>query len=156
MNLSRKIAAALDESRGAGTVAVQDGPYRLELHVQEAGRVGVSFSALEFAAGDHREWSSEALKAWGDSLCARVTYLMEPLVVLEVDPVGGEVELRSEAPTARHRQRAFYEIRLDRKGTLRLSRVIFDEENRERRPVSCQLTCEVLERLTDDLVASVA
>jgi hypothetical protein len=96
------------------------------------------------------------LKAWGDRVAARVTYLMEPLVVIEVDPVGGEVELRSQSPTARNGQRTYYEVRMNRQGTLRLGRVAFDEQTRRRSAVTCQLTREVIERLTDDLVASLA
>src|SRR5206468_2353046 len=104
-------------------------------------------------ARDH--WSSSDLKAWGERIAARVTYLMEPLVVIEHDAVAGELEIRSHAPTARGEQRAYYEARLGQNGTLRLSRIAFDDASRRRRPASCQMTREVLERLADDLVASV-
>jgi hypothetical protein len=79
---------------------------------------------------------------------------MEPLVVLEVDPAAGEAELRSQSPTARGDLRAYYEVRLNAAGTLRFSRVVFDDASRRRRPAPCQMTREVLERLADDLVAS--
>ena len=61
---------------------------------------------------------------------------------------------RSHAPTARGDLKSYYEVRLNKTGSLRLSRVVFDEATRRRRPAPCQLTREVLERLTDDLVAS--
>ena len=81
---------------------------------------------------------------------------MEPLKVLEIDAGGGEVQIRSQTPTARGDQRGFYEVRLFRQGTLRLERFAFDEATRQRQPTACQITREVLERLADDLVASVA
>ena len=43
---------------------------------------------------------------------------MEPLVVLEHDPIGGQVEIRSEAPTHRSGRRTYYEVRLHRPGDL--------------------------------------
>jgi hypothetical protein len=155
MSLSRKIAGALDAGPAPGPLEVRDGAHRLQLHVSAAGSVGVAFDALEFSATDRTSWSSAALKEWADRLAGRVTYLMEPLVVLEVDAVGGEVELRSGAPTAREGQRFYYEVRLSQAGSLRLTRVAYDPEARRRRPVACQMTREAIERLADDLVASV-
>lgn len=160
MSLSQKIAAALDASPNASAppseLAVEDGPYRLSFHLTAAGAVGIAFDVLDFSTSARPEWSAEALQAWGGRIAARVTYLMEPLVVLEVDAVGGEVELRSQEPTARRGNRSYYEVRLNRNGALRLRRLSFDESTRRHQPVPCQLTREVLERLADDLTASVA
>lgn len=158
MSLSPKIAAALDAHPDADAlpcvVTVEDGPHRLTLHLTAVGPVGLAFSALEFATQARPQWSPDELKAWGDRLAARVTYLMEPLVVLEHDRVGGEVELRSQKPSERSNQRTFYEVRLHHEGRLHFARVTFDEATHQRRPTQCQMTREMLERLTDDLVAS--
>jgi hypothetical protein len=159
MSLSQKIVAALDARIDVDPlpddVAVEDGPHRLLLHLTADGKVGLGFTSLEYKTADRPAWSTDALRAWGDRLTASLTYLMEPLVVLEVDPVGGEVALRSQEPTERSGQRSYYEIRLNQHGELRLGRVAFDAATRQRRAVACQLTREVLERLTDDLVSSV-
>lgn len=159
MSLSQKIAAAVDARPASGALpcatSVEDGAHRLTLHLTAAGPVGLAFSALDFATSARNEWTPEALKAWGDRLAARVTYLMEPLVVLEHDVDGGEVELRSQSPTPRAQQRSFYEVRLNRAGTLRLSRIAFSEATRQRTATDCQMTGEVLERLADDIVASI-
>ena len=160
MTLSRKIAAAVDECAAPldapREVTVEEGPSRLTLHLNAAGPVGLAFGALDFATSSRPEWSPEALRRWGDRLTARLTYLMEPLVVLEHDPIENQVEIRSESPTHRSGRRTYYEIRLNPRGTLRLSRVSYDEATRHRRPEPCQLTREALDRLADDLVASVA
>jgi hypothetical protein len=81
---------------------------------------------------------------------------MEPLVVLEVDPVGVEVELRSQSPTARNGLRSYYEARLSRDGRLHIHRVAFDPVTCVRQSVGFQVTREVLERLADDLVDTAA
>jgi hypothetical protein len=160
MSLSKKIAAALDENTRAYvmpcTVSVDDGPHRVTLHLTALDAVGLAFSSLEFATSGRAEWSSEALNEWGTRLSGRVTYLMEPLKVLEIDAGGGEVQLRSQSPTARHAERGYYEMRLFRQGLLRMQRFTFDDATRQRRPSPCQLTREVLERLADDIAASLA
>jgi len=159
MSLSKKIAAALDENTKAYnfpcSVAVEDASSRLVLHLTGLDTVGVAFTDLEFATTSRTDWSSEALKRWGDRLASRVTYLMEPLKVVETDALEGEVQIRSQRPTPRDDQRSYYEMRLFRQGTLRLQRYAFDQETRERRQTTCQLTREVLERLADDIAASI-
>ena len=160
MSLSQKIAAALDARPISGPlpcdVAVADGAHRLGLlNLTAAGPVGLAFTFLDFATTVRGEWPADDIKAWGDRIAARVTYLMEPLVMLERDLERGEVVLRSGSPTPRAQQRAYYEVVLGRMGTFRLSRIVFDETTRQRHPADCQLTREVLERLVDEIVASV-
>jgi hypothetical protein len=158
MNLSRKIADAVDSLPKGGPlpslVEAEAGPSRLTLNLTERGPIGLAFDTLNYARADRADLSAEALRAWGDRLAARLTYLMEPLVVLEVDAQAGEAELRSQAPTPRGDQSAFYEVRLRREGSLNLRRIGFDAASRRRQVVPCQMTIEVLERLADDLVAS--
>ena len=160
MSLSKKIAAALDENTKAYvmpcTVTVEESPHRLTLHLTALDTVGLAFAGLEFTTTARPEWSSEALKGWGERLAERVTYLMEPLKVLEIDAAGGEVQIRSQNPTPRADQRGYYEVRLFRQGTLRMERFVFDQASRQRRQTPCQLTREVLERLAEDIAASVS
>jgi hypothetical protein len=159
MSLSQKIAAALDENTKAYvlpcSVTVEESPHRLTLHITALDTVGVACTALEFVTTSRSEWSSDALKDWGGRLASRVTYLMEPLKVIEIDAEGGEVQIRSQRPTPRADHRGYYEIRLFRQGSLRMERFALDEATRLRRLTSCQLTREVLERLADDISTSV-
>jgi hypothetical protein len=158
MSLSRKIAAALDENTKAYvlpcTVSVEDGPHRLTLNLTALDTVGLAFTALEFTTTIRPEWPSDALRGWGDRVANRVTYLMEPLKVLEVDAGGGEVQIRSQSPTPRPERRGYYEVRLFRQGSLRMERFVLDDATRERRSTPCQFTREVIERLADDIAAS--
>lgn len=154
MSLSTAIAAELDARPGqTGVVSAQDGPDRLDLTVDATSTVGVSLQHLDFAVIDPNtpDWSIDELQAWGDRLAKKVTYLMEPLVVLEVDAQGGEVELRSQSPTPRGQLRSYYEVRLNKAGTLRLDRIAFDSSQRKRYATPFQLSREVLERLADDI-----
>jgi len=158
MILSPKIAAALDGPEAGALpcdVTIEEGAHRLVLHLTASGPVGLAFASLDFQTRARPEWTPESLKTWSDRVAARVTYLMEPLVVLEQDAQAGEVEIRSQAPTARGDHRAYYEIRIGRTGTLRLTRVGFDESTRRRRPIDCMMTREVLERMVDDFTACI-
>lgn len=160
MSLSRKIAAALDENTKAYTppceVTVEEGAHRLTLNLSAVDTVGVGLDSLEFATTSRPEWTVPELRAWGERLAARVTYLMEPLKILEIDATDGEVHLRSQSPTARDDRRGYYEVRLYRQGSLRMERCSFDEVARRRSKVPCQFTREVLERLADDIAASLS
>jgi hypothetical protein len=160
MSLSQKIAAALDENTRAYvlpcSITVEEVPSRLTLDLTALDSVGLACNALEFATTSRPDWSSDALKAWGERIASRVTYLMEPLKVLEADAAEGAVQIRSQSPTPRAQERSYYEIRLYRQGNLKLKRYAFDDSSRQRREIPCQLTREVLERLADDIAASVS
>ncbi len=168
MSLSKAIAVALDSRNDQNSplppsISAQEGPCRLTLEPRAIGPAGVEFQRVIFSAAkaeaeaepEQQERSIDELKAWGDRLAARVTYLMEPLAVLEADAVGLEVTLRSQSPTPRNDRRSYYEIHLDKTGTLSMQRLGFDNQTRRRQVVPCQLSREVLERLADDLVESV-
>jgi len=154
MSLSTAIVAAIETwPEASGVVSAQDGPHRLVLDVRAHSVVGLELNHLDYRleSPDRTDWTIDDLKAWGDRIAARVTYLMEPLVVLEVDSEGVEVELRSQSPTPRGQLKSFYEARLGREGAVRLLRLGFEEPDRRRKALSFQLSREVLERLADDL-----
>jgi hypothetical protein len=156
MNLNQKIVAALASFAKPGPLHAEDGRYRVGLDVRLATPVGVEANSLEFWAArpERPERTIDELKAWARRVAARVTYLMEPLVVLEADAQGAEVEIRSQTPTLREGTRNYFEARLDRSGHLGITRLAYDESSRRRNPVPFQLTCEVLDRLVRDLVAT--
>ncbi len=151
-SLSPKIVAAVDAAAPPAVVSADDGGQRLSLHLTATGPVGLAFDRLEFEAPGAQR-AADNLRSWADKLSARVTYLMEPLVVLELDALAGEVELRSQSPTPRGQLKSYYEVRLTRAGTLTMSRIVYDSATRTRGVTPCQVTREVLERLADDLVA---
>lgn len=157
MSPSQKIADAVKSFSTPGEVVIDlDGGGSLTLALREAGAVGVAFDRLRFAAADRAERSPEALRSWADRLSARVTYLMEPLVVVEHDREAGAVDVRSKSPTVRNERRTYYELRLHRDGSLVMTRTAHDEATRQRAPVPCQMTLEALEHLADDLAACAA
>lgn len=145
------VAAPSLNDLAPGSVATIETPHgRFELTVRETGPVGAAFDQLAYAATTRPSWDTKALTQWAEALTNRVTYLMEPLRVLEIDTEERHVELRSPQPTQRQGGRFFYQAVLDHSGLLTLKRFRFDEADRKREQVPLQLTRETLERLMED------
>lgn len=157
MSLSQKIVSAVnqrsDPSLLPATVWAEQAGHRISLELTAAGPVGLAFDHLDYTAAERAERSPEALRAWADRLAVRITYLMEPLKILEHDRLAGAVEVRSQAPSRRNARRTYYEVIVRKDGTVTLSRISYDETTSSRECVPCQTTVEVLERLADDFVA---
>lgn len=156
MNLSQKLVAAVDSSHSdaAYEIAAEQDGRSVSLAIRTSDAVGIAFDSLVFRCDRYRNADSQILAAWGDRIKSQVTYLLEPLTVIEVDTLGGEVELRSKTPTTRDGRRGYYEIRIDRAGSLKLCRFAYDDTAKSRVQVPCNLTREVVERLIDDLVTT--
>jgi len=136
-----------------GHVAVIETPHgRFELTVRESGPVGAAFDQLTYATTTRSDWDTPALTRWAHALTQRITYLMEPLRILEIDTEDRHIELRSPQPTQRQGGRFYYQALLDHSGLLTLKRFRFDEADRKRDQVPMQLTRETLERLMEDCV----
>jgi hypothetical protein len=161
MSLSQKIAAELASRAASGApgpavLAADEPPHRMDIAARQVSMIGAEIDVLDFWADRpaQPDRTISELQQWADRLAATITYLMEPLVVIEIDAQGVEVEMRSQAPTVRQGLKAYYEARLDRSGHLRITRRGFDQATRMTADVPFQLTGEVLERLADDLVAT--
>ncbi len=154
--LTQKIAAAIDAhtDTSACVISADFENRHLTLHVATGGAVGLALDSLEYRLLDHPPLTKAELKGWADRLVAKLTYLMEPLVVLELDAEVGQAQLRSQSPSERQSMRTYYEIQVDRNASLRLARVTFDEATRKRSAATCQFTREAIERLANDLATS--
>jgi len=89
------------------------------------------------------------VKSWASAVAQRVTGLLEPLKIVEIDETRKEAQLRSETPTQRGDKRFYYELLLRGNATALLRRY----QAREQTPFA--LTNEVLARVTADVTASV-
>jgi hypothetical protein len=157
MSLSRKIADALaNRPNQPALIQVQDQHASFSIDARVLSSLAVEANSLEFKVQrpNQPDYSITELEAWAKRIESRVTYLMEPLVLVEADAEGLEVEMRSQSPTPRDGLRAFFQARLTRRGVVNIHRLAFNNTSRQRERVPFQLTREVLERLADDLVAS--
>lgn len=91
------------------------------------------------------------LRAWAEGVAARVTGLLEPLRLLEVDEARGEALLRSDAPAQKGARVAYYEVRLYGTDRATVRRFAADRTQSGREQVSFALTHEVLAKLAGDV-----
>jgi hypothetical protein len=100
----------------------------------------------------------DALRQWAEALSQRVTYLLENIGPLELDPAAGQVLIRSTTPDQQSGGggTSFYEVLLSSHGsgqfTLRRYR---SQKGGGRDQVDVQVTHEVLRKLVNDLVETI-
>lgn len=92
------------------------------------------------------------LRGWAEGIASRAAGLMEPLVVHEIDATRKEALLRSKAPTVRHGDRYYFEVRLNdcRQAVVRRYRV-GPNPGDHREQVSYPITHDTLSRFVADL-----
>jgi hypothetical protein len=93
------------------------------------------------------------LKARGEQLAGRITVLLGPLRLCEVDTTRGTAQLRSESPRQRGEQRSYFELLLQADGAASLRRYQVDAASPRREQAAFPLTHEALAHLAADLTA---
>lgn len=163
MSLSSQLSTQLQSIIGfAGpdprTICAADGTrVVLELDATAVERMGCSFRELRLSVPSLSGAELPVLETWAHALCRRVTYLLESIGPLELDPEHGEVLIRSTPPDKQSGGTWFYEILLSSHGnghfSLRRYRSLTGQPGREQ--VEIQTTYEVLTKLVNDLDASI-
>lgn len=87
-----------------------------------------------------------------EAVAGRVTGLLEPLRVVEIDAAGDVAQLRSDAPAAEGDVLSYYEVTLHGHGGARVTRYEAGRQGR-RRQVAFALTHDALGKLVRDLTA---
>lgn len=146
----RKIAIL--GGRVSGSVHVDFAPLRLVAEVVLADQLSCLVSEISVRATDGQVYSTDELRVKGDDLCHRLSYLLEPIRVLEVDAMGGEVQARSQPPDRQPDRIRYYELRFATPSTLKLQRFEKQVGPNQRHQIPLQLTYELLEKLMNDLV----
>jgi hypothetical protein len=92
-------------------------------------------------------------RAWAERTAARVTGLLEPLKVVEVDDAAGEAILRSTSPSKKGPAVGYYEVALSGTSRATVRRYHADRTaGTPRSQVGFALTHEVLAKLVGDLI----
>jgi hypothetical protein len=98
--------------------------------------------------------SAADLKKWAGRIAGRVTGLLEPLKLIEVDATRSEAVLRSETPARKGDSVQYYELLLRGRHSATLKRVKAPRiGSGKRRAVPFALTHEAIAKLADDLTA---
>ncbi len=107
---------------------------------------------LELSLRRTAEMPAVELKTRAEQACQRVTGLMEPLRLVEVDGTRNTALLRSEEPGQLGDERYYYEVLLEGDGSSVMRRYQAPREGQPRRQqVAFTLTHEALAKLVRDL-----
>lgn len=82
----------------------------------------------------------------------RITYLVEPLEVIESEGIEGKTIIRSNPPRVEGKIITFFELVLEPFRGLSLVRQKYDDGKGERTPIPVPMTRDTLERLICDLI----
>ena len=91
------------------------------------------------------------LENWAKAAADRVTGLMEPLKVVEVDTTRKLAQLRSEAPLQRGKKKMYYELMLSQSGNATLRRFAKTDGAAGREQVAFAITHEALAKVAYDV-----
>jgi hypothetical protein len=137
----------------------QPQPGRHELHAASDGW-GATVTADRSDATGCLVWelnlrsdgtAAVAVEQWAATTAERITGLMEPLKVVEVDAHLNQAQLRSNSPLERGNKRLYYELLLSGIGHAVLRRFQTVEGTNGRTQVAFAVTHEMLAKLAGDV-----
>lgn len=154
MTLAKRIAEQLRQ-QSTGTLAsprieANDTGCRVVLSAQRVDSLACSLEDLSVELLPPVAIPQDRLAGLGENLKNRITYLLEPLRVVESDIDGQVVQLRSAKPTVDGPNRCYFEF-LVRPLSVELRRY-HSSDGQSRRAIEMDLTHEVIGRLAQDVV----
>ena len=163
MSLSKQLNKELVRLSGFSST----NPKTVRLNGPDSVEIAIDLTAVDSMSCSSREirlWvpalsgaNFDTLKKWAEQLCLRVTYLLENIGPLELDPDAGEVLIRSTPPYRQAGTMKFYEILLQSQsgGNFSLRRYQSEVGKPGRDHVDIQTTHEMLKKLIEDLVETI-
>ncbi len=139
---------------GRGLLQVQTADGSVEADLVAVDAIGCSFQTLGYTTDRLAHATLEQLKEISQSLIARLTYLLEPIGLVEADADRCSVQLRSSPPQKGDDGTSYYELMVRKGGDVTLSRYS-KKPGQLRQIIPAHVTREVLGRLADDFIAVV-
>jgi hypothetical protein len=127
---------------------------RIEADLVAVDAIGCAFQTLAYSTDKLAAADLERLKEISQTLTAKLTYLLEPIGVIEADVDRCAIQLRSSPPKKDEDATSYYELLVRRGGDISLSRYS-KKAGQLRQIVPAHITREVLERLAEDFVAAI-
>ena len=139
---------------GKGLVQVDCEVGRIEADLLAVDVIGCSFQTLGLSSAKLANATLGELKTISDGLIRRLTYLLEPIGLVEADADRCSVQMRSSPPKRGEDETSYYELMVRKGGDITLSRY-GKKAGQLRQIVPAHVTREVFARLADDFVAAV-
>ncbi len=157
MNVAEKLNRELKRLESLGEFGGQ--PLRVQLDVEQGqlvcellrlDSIGCQLGGIRFQTDQLADASIERLKELGETLTGRLSYLMEPICPIEIDPEACVVQLRSNPPRKESDGTYYFELLVHRGGEVSLHR-FHKSVGDVRNTVPADMTREALTRLATDL-----
>ena len=157
MALQQQINAELQR------IAALGGGDRLQVHlpsgllsaeVVACDAIGCAALEVTYSTPQLANSTLQQLKKLSDELSRRLSYLLEPISLIEADDEAATVQMRSNPPQKDDDGTRYYELLVRRGGDLSLVRYQ-KLPGQPRQPTPAHLTREVFVRLAGDLVGTV-
>jgi len=132
----------------AGEFLVSDGELQVSVKMADSDRLGCLMERLEMKGTSGHPLNLDPLRVEKE-----VTYLGEPLKIVELEKYQGKALLRSFPPRRENGTVLFFELTIDRNEGLSLHRLSYDHALGTRSHTPVAVTRETLERLLADLVS---
>lgn len=159
MSLAETLLPKLDDWRPAGegrhavSLALPEFGWAVGLTADRADSVGCRLTHLEVTRTAPVAEDADALEAQARRAAGRVTGLLEPLRLVEIDHGRHVALLRSEAPAAKGEKVQYYEVKFTGRNRVTVERFKANTVGRAgREAIPFALTHEALAKLVDDLV----
>lgn len=139
---------------GRGLLQVDSDAGRIEADLLAVDAIGCSFQTLGYSTSQLADATLDDLKQISMDLTAKLTYLLEPIGLVEADADRCSVQLRSNPPQKGEDGTSYYELLVRRGGDISLSR--YQKRPGQMREIApANVTREVLGRLAEDFVSAV-
>lgn len=137
---------------GAGSIVKAVERSELRARIASVDRLACECELLTVTDPRLGSQTTDGLQALADRLSEQLSYLEERLIVLEVDRVASQVQLRSQEPRVTAEVRSYFEVQV---GKLAVTLQRFEKEpGRQRQSVPATLTRDLFCRVCTDLIAS--
>jgi hypothetical protein len=153
MTIKQDIALELQRlAPHGGELEVRTTNGRIVGQLETVDTVGVSFTRFDYQSSTLANATVDSLKALSAKIQQRLTYLLEPISLLETDAESVSIQMRSSPPQVGDDGRSYYELLVRRGGEVTLRRY-HKAAGQPRQVIAAHVTREVLARLADDFVA---
>ena len=139
---------------GRGLLQVDAEAGRVEADLVAVDAIGCAFQTLGLSTARLADASLDELKTISPSLTEKLTYLLEPIGMVEADADRCSIQLRSSPPQKGEDETSYYELMVRRGGDITLSRYS-KKAGQLRQIIPAHVTREVLARLADDFAEAV-
>ncbi len=130
-----------------GEILAVDGDLQVRMQMADWDRLGCRLEKLEMKCTNGHPLKLDLVR-----IEKEMTYLGEPLRIIELEKYFGKAILRSFPPRMENGTVSFFEMVLNDAEGLSLTRLAYDRSIGKRSPIPVPFTRETLERLLRDLV----